>query len=232
MPQPEIERLIMDFYQSQYSRVFETGYIGVLHRKMHRTLEACSSVREHRAITLELGAYGDQHRSHVAHTYEEYTMLDIMFPPGKTLIERDPYVYELGADATQLPYADGAVDRLIASCLIMHMRYPEDTLVEWRRVVRSGGRLSIYVHCDPGILLRVLRRILIRSKARIESRHVHELLQYGQHAVSYPAVMTFIRHVFGTYKIQERKFPFRWLPWDLNLWTIVDIELTKRGNSS
>jgi ubiquinone/menaquinone biosynthesis C-methylase UbiE len=35
--------------------------------------------------------------------------------------------------------ADNAYDRLTATCLIAHLANPEQALVEWRRVVKSGG---------------------------------------------------------------------------------------------
>lgn len=228
LPSKDIESRIHEWYLKKYRTVFETGAFGFVHRQMHRQIETYSQLSEVRNRVLELGAWGDQHRAHVNHTYSQYYLLDILFPRELRALEENG-VFQLGADAQSLPFPRAYFDRLVASCLIMHMRRPEDVLAEWRRVVKPGGRLTIYVHNDPGLLLRATRVFVKKKGAREMSWNDYNLLQYGQHAVSYPAVMTFIEFVFSGHKIRRRQYPFPWFSWNLNWFTVVDILIAPDG---
>jgi SAM-dependent methyltransferase len=42
-----------------------------------------------------------------------------------------------------LPFADSTFDLVYANFVVEHLRHPERTFAEWRRVLRSGGRLVV-----------------------------------------------------------------------------------------
>lgn len=52
-----------------------------------------------------------------------------------------------GTNAIKLPYADGSVDEVYASHVLEHIHHSRtnDTLREWVRVLRPGGRISVAV---------------------------------------------------------------------------------------
>jgi len=54
-------------------------------------------------------------------------------------------------------FPDASIDRLVSMCLLHHLDDPRGSLQHWRRVVRPGGALSMFVPCDPGLLWRVGR---------------------------------------------------------------------------
>ena len=65
-----------------------------------------------------------------------------------------------------MTYDEHSFDRLVATCLLIHLPEPEQALAQWRRMVRPGGLLSIYVPCDPGALLRLTRKFTTARKVR------------------------------------------------------------------
>jgi len=69
-------------------------------------------------------------------------------------------------DAVSLPFPDQCFDRVIATCLIAHLKDPEVALTEWRRVLRKGGELTMYVPCELGFSLRLFRKLFLAPKAK------------------------------------------------------------------
>ncbi|WP_405746675.1 methyltransferase domain-containing protein [Streptomyces sp. NBC_01525] len=57
---------------------------------------------------------------------------------------RDASAFLLLADASRLPVGDAALDAVFAAGLISHVPDPADSLAEWARVVRPGGRLALF----------------------------------------------------------------------------------------
>jgi ubiquinone/menaquinone biosynthesis C-methylase UbiE len=54
-------------------------------------------------------------------------------------------------DAEQLPYADGAFDRVLASSVLSHVLHPEQVVREITRVTRVGGRMVISISHEDQI---------------------------------------------------------------------------------
>ena len=69
------------------------------------------------------------------------------------------------ADAQGLPHDDDIADRLIATCVLLHLEKPESALLEWRRVTRPGGVVTIYVPNEPGLLTRLGRGVTTKRAA-------------------------------------------------------------------
>jgi predicted SAM-dependent methyltransferase len=83
-----------------------------------------------------------------APTYPEFEQFDAI-----DWSERTGLRYTLG-DARALPYKSGTVDHVYASNILEHFP-PSETLpvlVEWARVLRTGGRLELIVPDSMGIL--------------------------------------------------------------------------------
>ena len=55
------------------------------------------------------------------------------------------------ADAEELPFPDGAFDRVSASSLLSHVLHPERVVSELRRVTRRGGRVVISISDEAQI---------------------------------------------------------------------------------
>ena len=61
-------------------------------------------------------------------------------------IDKDPVVKpDLVVDASKLPYEDNSVDEIYAGHLLEHFSYDEDVILEWKRVLKYGGVITITV---------------------------------------------------------------------------------------
>jgi SAM-dependent methyltransferase len=218
---------IDDIYANEYSQILNTGAVGLVSNFVHRTLERGIS-QESFPVTLELGAGSGQHFPFVKHEFSEYFETDIRLEniPERSLRGREPK--KLRVDAENLKeFRDGSVDRIIATCLLIHLPNPEIALREWKRVLRAGGKMQIYIPCEPGILLRTLRRLsTVRKAAKLGVNHLS--FHYREHKYSYPHLRVLLEENFADCKVTFRQYPFPKLGWELNLWHVVDIEKRKR----
>lgn len=104
-----------------------------------------------------------------------------MFEAG----ELDPSETRFGSvrgDAVQLPFADGAFDRIIASEVLEHIPNDVSAMCELSRVLRPGGTMAVTVpragpeivnwmlsdayHHVPGGHIRIYRRATLESRLR------------------------------------------------------------------
>ena len=223
------------YHVADYSKVCNTGAVGLVSRFVHRSLESFGIVvRRNRILRrsdllkiLEVGAGGGQHARYVRHSFERLIECDIR-PENIPNVADDPRIVKefKPVDAQNLPYADNSHDRLIATCLLAHLSDPEKALEEWKRIVRPGGVISIFVPCEPGFLLRISQMMTTRRKQKILGYN-GRLLHYREHRNHHPGMMTFIRQIYGS-DARVTNYPFPFLSWNFNLWSIVQVEsLTK-----
>ena len=174
-------------------------------------------------VVLEVGAGNGEHFPHVRHDFKRYLMTDIRFQNLPTTIS-DVRVLLAEADSCSLvDFEDNSVDRIIATCLLVHVKDPLQALMEWNRVVKPGGVLTIYLAPEPGILVGVIRRLFIWPKSRREGAMNPKLLAYSEHRNHYPGMITFIENVFADSKIVKKRYPTKYLGWNFSIFEIVQI---------
>jgi ubiquinone/menaquinone biosynthesis C-methylase UbiE len=174
---------------------------------------------------LELGAGKGQHLHFLKCEYEEYLQTDIR-SPNSININSESKATWLIADAENLSaFENGQFDRTIATCPIAHLQNPKKALNEWRRVTsKCAGVVSIYVPCEPSLLLRLAQRLSTRRKATrlgIDYSSVH----YQEHRNHYFFLRALIFDIFREDEIKIIGFPTRFLPFDLKLYEIYQIRL-------
>lgn len=83
------------------------------------------------------------------------------------------------ADATDLPFADGAFDRIVAVRTLHHVAEPETALVEFKRVLADDGRMVIEEVLPRSLFGRVLATVegLTGNVAFVEPIELKELLE-------------------------------------------------------
>jgi len=214
------------YYANCYESVNYGGVVGLVSKLTHLSLEKFpftkNSLSKNLKI-LELGAGQGQHHKYVSDNYYSYLMTDMRpnLLKGLVFLDSRSRVEELPIDAENLPYRDNEFDRIIATCLLIHLQNHENALQEWKRVVRSGGVISIYVPCESGVLLRLAQSLSTRRRQRklgLDAKYLH----YQEHRYSYPFLISIIRNVFGK-NFVLRKFPFLIGNFDTNLWSIVTV---------
>jgi SAM-dependent methyltransferase len=231
-----------EFYASYYQKIMRGGVIGNVVNRYHQELELPFRSTDFFSSVIELGAGSCEHLPFVKHRFGSYILSDIR---TKNLLESTSeiinseiqldtptYVSHYKGqitvskiDAQNLKkFKDNRFDRLVAGCLILHLEKPENALREWKRVVKKGGSLSIYIHCEPGLLLRYLR--IASTALRGRSLKIDHLsCVYSEHKISFIAIKYLINKVFEGDEIKFKAFPFKYLSWNFNLWKTVQIKL-------
>lgn len=218
-----------DYYKDHYSKVLNSGLVGKVSDLTHVSLEKGFKHDAFYARVLELGAGEGQHLRFVKHGYDEYIQSDLRI---NNLIDKSKYsdgkVVTQMVDASNLEtFEDDSVDRIIATCLLAHLAEPLKSLQDWRRVTRKNGRISIYVPCEPGVLLRVTRAL---STARKASRYVDEPLirHYLEHRNHYLGMNAAIKTAFKSDRIETSTYPTKLLSWNFSLWKVYTITVLKQ----
>ena len=143
---------------------------------------------------LEVGALFGNHENFVKHSYDSYVKNRFTFPEVES-INKDKKIISKYQDATSLKdFADDSVDRLISTCLIVHLNNTESALEEWKRVVKPEGYLSIWVQLEPSLFLRIVQK-LISSKKDTKFYKTN----FDEHVTYYTRVNYYINNIFKDY---------------------------------
>jgi phosphatidylethanolamine/phosphatidyl-N-methylethanolamine N-methyltransferase len=136
-------------------------------------------------------------------------------------------------DAQNLKYEDGSFDRVISTCLLHHLDFPEKALLEWRRVVKDQGKISVLVPSDPGFLYRAARKL--GSELKVKRKGAEDELSYSRyqyiHAIDhrnhFASLDRIIKFIFLNDSVKLKKYPFGVPFWNFNLFTVYEIVVQK-----
>lgn len=203
-----------------------TGLAGFYSRWVHRLIER-PFVGMSTPVVMEVGAGHGQHAAFLRSNAERYIEIDIdpaLAPPKVRFANAVP-VERFTANAEDLSgFADNSVDRLIATCLLAHLNNTDKALSEWRRVVKPGGWITIYIPSEPGMLLRFARKIfMVRKVARYGQDHMATI--YKDHRNHYPGMMVAIQEGFAGAVIRQRQYPVHGIGWNFSLFNLTHIQL-------
>lgn len=228
---PETDR----FYEEDFHRLHYEDHVGAYTGFQHRMLERGLPEVGTGGRVLEVGAGRGEHLAFVRGCRGAYVMLDLR--DRSSDIAASPVAQHLSrsfmvGSGEELPLRDDCVDRLIATCLVLHLTHPDRAFQEWRRVCRDGATLSLLLPCDPGMLYRwgrhwVVHRRLARL-ADLPMAHVKYLWAY-EHRNHYLAIVSMLRWHFRADRMTIRRYPVRWGSWNMNVFTIVRITVVKPG---
>ena len=220
------------YYENYYAKVHSSGTLGFANKIMHSRLER----KRNKSFpkVLELGCGNFEHFPFVKHNYLSYLATDIRVP-SNLLIKK---FQEYGAEntfkvenATNLSFMEHTFDRVLAGCLIVHLTDIGKALSEWQRVTKSDGVIDFVIPCDPGILLRVFRRLVSVPHARKfgVKREIYEAVNAYEHVSSFPRTWKIIQsQIEPNRQVKIRYFPFPFLKsWNFNAFAIVSIHGVK-----
>ena len=131
-------------------------------------------------------------------------------------------------NAEDLKFSSSYFDRLIATCLIVHLNDPEKALREWRRVLKPGATATIYVALEPSLALRIFRIMFTSRKAKKLGFEGYKLFIARDHINYASGVMELIHEVFKEDSISKRYRPLPLPFWYINLFCIVDIKINPK----
>jgi ubiquinone/menaquinone biosynthesis C-methylase UbiE len=218
-----------NFYDHYYTAIFGTGTIGRMAEFAHKYMEKPFTGQSFNKI-LEVGSGSGQHRKHVVHDYKEYFEGDIRNPKSSAAIfdeKNNKKIARIHLDAQNLmQFNDQEFDRIIATCLVVHLMDPEIALKEWRRVTKSEGVITIYVPTEPSIFLRVFRFFTTKQKANRLGFN-HSQIHYLEHRNMWLFINLLIEDIFKNDKITKKRFPIKFMSWNFSLFDVYHIKISK-----
>jgi len=215
------------YYKDSYQQILNTGAVGVVANMIHRLLE--KRIGSNYKTVLELGAGHGQHLKFVQHEFTTYHETDFRPSnlPNRSQEEHRGQIVQGFSDAENLSgFPDNSIDRVITTCLIVHLAQPEQALEEWRRVTRSGGLITIQVASEPGLLLRLLRSLTtVRKAAKLGENHLR--FHYREHINFFSRINMLIEDVYSADEVTRKFWPLQINSWNANLIIVYQIKVQK-----
>jgi phosphatidylethanolamine/phosphatidyl-N-methylethanolamine N-methyltransferase len=181
----------------------------------HRKLENNVSKSNYNSV-LELGGGNGEHLDFVSHNFDKYTIVDLRVCELNGVFKQDLRINSLVANAESLPFADNSFDRVVVTCLLHHVDNPEKVFLEIDRVLKVGGAASIFLSCDPGLLVRLLRFFTTARTARRLGFAGYDLMNARGHKNHVGSLVTLARYVFRQREMKESWYPLHIKSWNLN----------------
>jgi len=213
---------VEEYYRSFYAQVVgenATGIMGYLSCYPHKLLEKPFSSND-KFVILELGCGQNEHFTFVAKDFSWYYALDLV-KPRQNLTH--PNYQFIEASAAHIPLESSSVNRVILTCLLLHLDDPEKVLLEIKRVLKSPGFVSIYMPTEPSIFLRLFRVISSKRRARKLGYEGYDLFIARDHVTYFREILSLIRYHFDDFDISIEYRPFFIPLWNLNTLCVIQI---------
>lgn len=222
--------IVDSYYEEFYNLVHRRDNAKKASQLLQSDLEKTHSKKLFRNV-IELGAGELFHLSSVKHQYECYIAVDIRQPGSldgwveiqQAKLPDAPGKYFLKADANSIDFPDATFDRLVTTCLLMHLNDPLSALAEWRRLVRPGGVLDILVPCDPGFAVRAYRMFVSRRRAERLGFQYFDLVNALDHLHPVSSLITLAKFAFKDDDFSVDWYPFKIPSWNLNSHSVLRI---------
>lgn len=224
MAKKDLSHLQNEFYEKKYEELMGTGLISRIWAIIHKKMEKPFRNQKYSKI-LEIGSGNGEHFKYVNCEFENYYATDIRITRLKKAFANSSNVTVLKADAESLPFPDEEFDRIIVTCVLAHLKDPIKSIEEIFRVLKPKGVATIYLPCEPGILLRTSRALSTRLKARrIGVNHI-VYLHFIEHRNYFSSIDYFLKFhsMSKNLTLKSRFHPFRFLSWNFNLYKIYNI---------
>ena len=191
-------------------------------RKIHNFMEKPYNGNFYSQV-LEIGGGSGEHLDFVSHGFDKYFVTDIRPPTLPHEWSLDARIVPTIANGESLPFTNESFDRIITTCLLHHVDSPEKVLEEINRLMRPGGVATIYLTCDPGLALRLIRRFTMQRKAKELGFRGFKLLMAREHRNHVGGLMEMIKFVFRNESLKIKYLPFGIPSWNLNGSIVVHI---------
>jgi ubiquinone/menaquinone biosynthesis C-methylase UbiE len=217
-----LKQVQLDFYENYYPQLSLKGKVGSYHKFTHKFLETLILADESFPVTIEIGAGSGEHFQFVKHKFEKFYQTDIR-PDEK--MPQDARILKIVCDATEIPLPTESCDRVIVTCLLHHLDDPMLALLEFRRLIKVGGVISILIPSDPGILYRFLRVISSERRLRKLGFEHSKLLHAVEHRNHVQSLIEQVNFIFVNDKVLIKSWPIKLRKiWNFNLLFAFRIE--------
>ena len=211
------------FYECFYENViFGKGLGPRAVRKTHQEMEKSFKHRSFNSV-LEIGGGNGEHLDFVIHDYSEYFLTDLKTPKLNSKWEGNQKIFLKQANAEELPFPNEKFNRVIVTCLLHHVEKPEKVCQEILRVLKADGVATIFLSCDPGMVVRFLRSLTTARKAKKVGFNGYNLLLARDHRNHVASLLTILKYVFRNRIVKVDYFPFKVPSWNVNGYIVVQI---------
>jgi phosphatidylethanolamine/phosphatidyl-N-methylethanolamine N-methyltransferase len=216
---------VSDFYENFYGQLQCGDGRGLTSKITHKSLETKINAR-HYSKVIEVGAGNGEHLKFLKHSFDCYLLTDLKYKNMN--IEKEPSnknIFFKHEDAMDFTFDDNIFDRLVATCIILHLRDPEKAMNEWRRVVKANGLISIYVPNGENVFTQLARNMTTGRRAKRLGYQGLNLFIAREHLNSAWAIEQLIRYVFCEDEVKIVTWPR--LPFFMRIFTTYQIRVLK-----
>jgi ubiquinone/menaquinone biosynthesis C-methylase UbiE len=216
------------YYEVDYSIVANRGIASPFVYYMHSKVEKHSTTSD-KAKILEIAAGNGEHLSHRRTIGNLYVLSDYnprMLENAKNRFKNSEYKNSLSfvsANIYTLPFDDESFDQIVVTCLLHHLADLNKAFMEIKRVIKPKGRITIYVSCDPGVVNRIIRKLIIIPRVRKYSKINYENFIATEHFRHFSSIRTILRNFFYDDSIREYFYPLKLKSWNFNAFCIFEI---------
>jgi ubiquinone/menaquinone biosynthesis C-methylase UbiE len=180
---------------------------------------------------LEVGSGNGEHIDFVKHEFNQYVMLDLRKTELNSRWNSDSRIKTVEGNAESLPFETDEFDRVISTCLLHHVEHPELVLSEIERVLSQNGTATIFLSCDPGLVVRTLRRLTVARSAKRKGFQGYNLFISRDHRNHFGSLLEMAKFVFQKRNIKVKFYPFGIKSWNLNGYVIITVGSSRKASS-
>ena len=215
-------KLLKKYYaQNVFNKTYYSGISKLVNESGHRLLEKKLTRKNKFNKILEIGATHGQHRNFIKHQFNEYVMVDIKLPENiKELKSKNIQFYEINAENID-EFPKIKFDRIIATCILHHLKNPIESLKKWITLMNDEARMDILIPCEPTFIWNIGRNLIVKPKLKklgINAKEYSQIINI-EHINKYDDLMKELSKLKIKYKLEIRNWPFKFLPWYLNIYT-------------
>lgn len=218
---------VNEWYKNFSEKTYYTGFFRFGMTGVHKLMEKGISKNKKFEKILELGAFYGDHHQYVKNKFNEYYKTDLLYTEEYSELVGDSKIFYQHLDATKLRQMQHKFDRVIATCLIIHLQNPRKILQDWREVVNHGGYVTIWVQLEQSFLLTFVQKFFSKPKFKKLGYNFDEIINTNH--IHYPrSIDFFINQVFSKDKVTRYMYPFKFFPWFLNTTSVYQIKINKK----
>ena len=200
----EQKRIFSDWYQHWLSEAGMQGRYSFVDRFGH---EYAARTFEKGCKTLDIGAGNGAHLKYENLDAQEYTALEYsreliqdinrLYPKVKTVI---------GDCQKPMDFQKDYFDRVLAIHVLEHLDNLPVTLGEVHRILRPGGKFSVIIPCEGGMLYSIGRKFSSEKMFKARYHQSYDWLIKYDHVNTAREVIAELKHLFNVDSSQH--FPF------------------------
>lgn len=221
-----------DYYTQSYYKLQRSGFVGWGNSIIDRLVEKRASDKK-KLDVIEIGGSSGEHLTFVNNfgEWNTYTIVDLI--PGAT----NPKLYDtlkskqikfIKADARELPLQSSSFDLCILTCVLAHTAEPQAVVKEIKRVIKDGGKIVIGMPTDPGIVNRIIKKIITFPKMRKQGIVSPQYCYALEHINPIHNLLAILKEEFKNSNIKFSYFPFKIKSWNLNLVIVFECIFTNK----